>query len=416
MVVAALLKYRRVCLMLPRQEGKTEVGIRINRQILDTTTMRQTLFLAKSKRSAQKAAREKFHRLFEPSLFKVNTESVIKKSNPRAIGIIESVDKDPDRLRGGTNHYIHWSEVAFSELEKGNTVFDVVTKILMPTLRTTNGFFLAESTPNGENGWSELFSNAKDIFGGHSIRVSLSMLAEMGLVTRKEYDRIKGDNHPLVFSQEYECEMVKFSGLMYEELESWMIEPFDLPDNLNTVGVGIDWGYIDSSCMLAGYRYAGKFWIFDEIYHSKMLLEEFSRLMKEHIDLWNAQNIGAVADHDPMRIAELQRRGIPCSNADKSDVLGCRIQIKELLWKDKIRIHPRCKNLIRDLKSISWNTDTKTKREDANYNDCTWGHYDAEAALRYLVRNLLEIPETIDDEVDFSNGRRAKQDEDIWRD
>jgi hypothetical protein len=375
--------------------------------MLMTERTRSTLFLAKSKKSAQKAAREKIRRLFEPELFKVNTETIIYKKNPNAIGYIDSVDKDPDRIRGGSYHFIHWSEVAFSQLENGVTISDVVQKVLLPTFRRTNGFGLLESTANGENGWKELWDCAREVLNACTLRISLSMLAEMGLVTRAEYERIKNSTHPLIFRQEFECEWIKFAGLMYEELEDWMLEPFDIPDNIGTVGCGIDWGFIDSTCMLAGYKYKGVYWIFDEIYCSKTLLEQFAEEFKRHIGMWDAQNFACVADHDPNRIAELHKRGIPCSNADKSDVLGCRIQIKELLWKDKIRIHPRCKNLIRDLKSISWNKESTAKREDADYDECTWGHYDAEAALRYLIRNLSEIPETEDTEVDFTEGRKA---------
>jgi hypothetical protein len=407
MVVAALLKHRRLLLMLPRQEGKTEVGVRINRFILDTDKTRTTMFLAKNKKSAQKASREKIQRLFEPALFKVNTENIVNKKNPNATGIIESCDKDPDRMRGGTMHYIHWSEVAFANIESGQTIIDVATKILLPMTRKTNGFMLFESTANGENEWKDLWEDSMKIMGAHTLRVSLSMLFEMGMCSKDEYYRIKDSTHPLVFRQEYENEFVKFSGLIYDELQEYMCVPFDLPDKLNVVGIGIDWGFIDASCMLAGYRYKGKFWIFDEIYHSKMLLEEFANMIKAHTAMWDAQSIGAVADHEPDRIEELQRRGIPCGNADKSNVLGCRIQIKELLWKDEIRIHPRCKNLLRDLKSISWNEKIKGKREDADYDECSWGHYDAEAALRYLIRNLIAMGESSDEEFDFTNGMKA---------
>lgn len=407
MVAAALLKYRRVLLMLPRQEGKTEIGIRINRAMLDTDKTRNTLFLAKSKKSAQKAAREKIRRLFENDYFKVNTETIINRRNNNAIGYIDSVDKDPDRMRGGTYHYIHWSEVAFSQLENGVTIEDVVNKVLMPTLRTTNGFMLLESTSNGENGWKDLWDSAQEYLGAHTIRVALSQLVAMGLVSMAEYERIKGTTHPLIFRQEYECEWVSFAGLIYEEFTDRHVEAFDLPDNLGTVGCAIDWGFIDSTCMLAGYRYQGKFWIFDEIYCNKTLLEQFADSFKKRIALWDAESFACVADHDPNRIAELHKRGIPCGNADKADVLGNRIQIKELLWKDQLRIHPRCKNTIRDLRAIAWNQKTEAKREDADYSQCTWGHFDAEAALRYLIRNLSEIPETVDAEIDFTQGMKA---------
>jgi hypothetical protein len=407
MVASALLKHRRLLLMIPRQEGKTEIGVRITRSMLDTTQTRHTLFLAKSRKSAQKASREKFQRLFEPNLFKVNTETIINKQNPKAIGFIDSVDKDPDRIRGGTFHYIHWSEAAFSQLENGVTIDDVVQKILMPTLRKTNGFALLESTSNGENGWKDLWESAGEYLGAKTLRVSLSMLAEMGLVPRDEYERLKASTHPLIFRQEFECEWVSFAGLIYDEFSDYHIENFDLPDKIDMVACAIDWGYIDSTCMLAGYRYKGKFWIFDEIYVNKTLLAQFAEDFKARIALWGAENIACVADHDPGRIAELHERGIPCGNANKVDVLGNRIEIKELLWKDEIRIHPRCRNLIRDLKAIAWDKETASKREEADYSACTWGHFDAEAALRYLIRNLSEITETEDEELDFTQGRKA---------
>jgi hypothetical protein len=181
------MRERRLLVMLPRQEGKTEIGIRILRSMLDTNETRQCMFLAKSKRSAQKASKEKFKRLFEPNLFKVNTECIINKRNETALCYIESVDKDPDRMRGGTFSMIHWSEVAFSRFEHGVTAQDVVNKILMPTFRKTNGFAYLESTPNGANGWKEIWDNAWDIMKAKTIRVSLSMLCEIGLVSLAEY-------------------------------------------------------------------------------------------------------------------------------------------------------------------------------------------------------------------------------------
>jgi hypothetical protein len=59
------------------------------------------------------------------------------------------------------------------------------------------------------------------------------------------------------------------------------------------------------------------------------------------------------------------------------------MQIKELLFRHRILIHPRCLNLIRDLQSATWD---QKKPEEIDYSMCSWGHFDAEAALRYLVR------------------------------
>lgn len=407
LVVSQLLRKRRLLLMLPRQEGKTEIGIRIIHDMLSTDNTVQALFLAKSKTAAKKASREKFNRIFPKEFWRVNTQNVINRKNPNAICFIDSVDKEPDRMRGGTYNFIHWSEVAFSKFEHGVTHDDVINKILIPTFRKTNGFFLLESTSNGENGWKEMWDSAES-FGASTLKVSLSMLLEMGLVSRFDYDKIKAETHPLVFLQEFECEFVKFAGKIYSEFEpDFMVQEFDIPYSLDTVGVAIDWGFIDATCMLAAFIYDNTIWIFDEIYVKKTLLEEFAVSLHDKIVIWNCKKYVAVADHEPDRIAELHKRKIACSNADKSNVLGVRLQIKELFWRDKIRIHPRCRYLIKDLSAMSWDKNKESKREDADYSECTWGHYDAEAAFRYLIRNLSNIAETEKMQLDFSLERRA---------
>jgi hypothetical protein len=67
------------------------------------------------------------------------------------------------------------------------------------------------------------------------------------------------------------------------------------------------------------------------------------------------------------------------------NVLGNRMQIKELLHFDKLRIHPRCQHLIKELELATW--DPK-KEGELDYAQDPDGHFDAEAALRYLVRAL----------------------------
>ncbi len=46
-------------------------------------------------------------------------------------------------------------------------------------------------------------------------------------------------------------------------------------------------------------------------------------------------------------------------------------------------IHPRCKFLLRDIKACEWDSQ---KHGEIDYKLCTWGHFDGEAALRYLIR------------------------------
>ena len=391
MAAKILLENRRLLLCLPRQfGGKTELGVRITENIMRQDDTRQTIFLAKDRKSARRSVREKHIRIFDPKIFKVNTEIVSVRKNPKSVCYIESVDKDPDRIRGGTFGFVHWSEVAFSKIEHGHTIADVFDKVVQPTLRLSDGYALLESTNNGCNGWFDIWNNY-EMYGFKRLLVSMSMMAEMGLVDRATYDDIKRTTHPDVWRQEYECEWVTFQGKVYSEFDpnKHVTADIEFPSENTTVVFGIDWGYEDATCILFAYVKNGKVFVFDEIYERKKTLEEIFIIYGQHNGvLWHCGSIAGAADHDPQKIKELNRRNIPCKNAQKADTLGNRLQIKEKFFKNEIFIHPRCKMLLKDLTAAVWST---KKLNDLDYDQCTWGHFDAEAALRYLIRELSDF-------------------------
>lgn len=378
--------------ILPRQEGKTELGVRLEHACISNNKQtRQGLFLTKSKEAAKKMTREKLTRVFDDTIFTVNTEIIINKAREQNCIYIDSVDKRPNKLRGGTYHMIHWAEVAFSEFDHGVTVHDVYHQVLKPTLRESKGYSYLESTTNGKNGWYEMFENAKEL-GYHPVKFSLSQLVEMGLRTREEYDELKRGTPDLVFRQEYECEFVTFSGLAYEEMRPHHVwKDMPPPGHSMRSWIAIDWGYSPSAtCTLFGYVRGGRICIYDEIYGTKLLNEELANLIKQKMNQWNVFSLGGVGDHEPRSIEELTRLGIPVSPCNKVNVLGNRMEIKSLFLQDKLYIHPRCKMLLRDLEAATWDPD---KPGELNYATCSWGHYDGEAALRYFVRQFKDVVE-----------------------
>ena len=377
--------------ILPRQEGKTELGIRLLRDLTGRPFTKSSLFLAKSHASAKKMAREKFLRLFERNIFAVNTELVYHKAHPTSQVFIESVDVEPDRLRGGTYGMIHWAEVAFSKFQLGVTVMDVWDKCVGPTLKETDGFVYLESTNNGKNGWYDLWTNAKE-FGFATLRVSLSEMVHLGLVEQWEYDQLSRTTQPDVFRQEYECEFITFMGKVYPEFQPFHVL-LDMPGPRldQKVAIAIDWGYHPSAtCVLFAYIQGGQIFVFDELYETEQLPIATAEAIRAKLAHWSVTSFGAVADHEPDRNEELNRRGIACSPADKVDLLGNRVQIKELLFQNRLFFHPRCKFTLRDLDAAVWDL-KKSDKGEIDYQQCTWGHFDAEAALRYLVRELGEM-------------------------
>jgi phage terminase large subunit len=388
MAAALFFKHRRLILVLSRQYGgKTELGCRLGIDITGRPDTKSSLFLAKDHPSAKKATREKFLRLADPKKFRVNTQQIVSKKCETSALFIGSVDKEPDRLRGGTYAYVHWSEVAFSKIDKGETITGVFEKVVKPTLSLRDGYVLLETTLKGKNEFYDLYNDAK-AHRMHILHLGLSKMVEMGLVTREVYEYEKSQYHPDVFRQEFDCEWVSFLGRAYPEFTDRHIDPnMPEPEQWQNLLVAIDWGFRPSAtCVLFAYVLNGVLNIYDEHYEMEETPIETSAAIERRRIRHGGQTT-CVADHDPARIVELTRRGIPCANADKTNVMGARMQIKEALYFDKVKIHPRCEMVIRDLAAAAW--DDK-KDGEIDYSQCSWGHMDGESALRYLIRMLDE--------------------------
>lgn len=385
LAASLFFKHKKLLLSLPRQYGgKTELGVRIAHDLTSRSFTSSCMFVAKNAAARRKATREKFLRIFDPKIFSINTEIIFHKRFPTSQILMASVDKDPGSQRGGTLHFLHWSEVAFSKIDHGETIPDVWQKVFRPMLSQTDGYALLETTTNGTNGWKDLWDDHKSL-GFHRLVVPFSKMLELGLVTQEEFDKEKSEVHPLIFAQEYECEFVTFQGRAYDEFDdSIHVRDVDPPEAWQNVIAAIDWGYHPSAtCVLFGYVKEDTLYVFDEIYEHRQLIEETYESINARIQHWNLPRFACVADHEEDRNQELIRRGIGVTKADKANVLGNRLQVKEALWRKRIVIDPRCKFTRRDLLSAVWHD---RKEGDLAYETCTWGHYDAEAALRYLIR------------------------------
>lgn len=386
MAANLFFKHKKLLLSLPRQYGgKTELGVRLLHDITNRPFTSSSLFLAKSKNAAKKATREKFMRIFDEKKFSINTEQVYLREHPTSIIFIDSVDKEPDKIRGGTNSLVHWSEVAFSKVEHGVTITDVFDKILQPTGRLLDAYYLLESTNNGKNGWHDLWHNAAQ-FGFAKLCVPFWMMTEMGLISEAEYLEVKRTTQPDVFLQEFECEWVSFQGKVYPELTESHIRPCEPPEWWQLNCIAIDWGYHPSAtCVLFAYVKDGVMYVYQEHYRTEEKAIDTAAAINHYREIYKMRSIAAVGDHEQDRIDELNDRGIECSKADKVDTFGARLTIKEMLFKNELVIDPKCKNLLKDLDACIWHV---RKENDIDYDACTWGHFDGEATLRYLVRSF----------------------------
>lgn len=390
MAASLFFKHRRLILVLPRQYGgKTELGCRLGVDVISRRgrDKRTGLFLAKDHPSAKKATREKFMRLAPREIFNVNTQQISLKKQASNVMYIASVDKDPDRLRGGTYSYVHWSECAFSKIEKGESITGVFDKVVKPTLSLQDGYVLIESTLNGKNEFYSLYTDAAQ-HKMHVLHVGLGKMVELGLITQETYDYERSQYHPDVFRQEFDCEWVTFLGKAYPEFTDRHVDPeMPYPERWQTLLFAIDWGFKPSAtCVLFAYVQDGVLNVFDEHYAMEEMPIDTARAIEMRMHRHGGR-VAGVADHDLARNEELIRRGIPVAQAEKSNVMGARMQIKEALHFDTINFHPRCVNTMRDLDAAAW--DNK-KDGEIDYAQCSWGHFDGEATLRYLIRMLDE--------------------------
>lgn len=382
-------KHKRLILVLPRQYGgKTELGCQLQVDLISRPFTKSALFLAKDHSSAKKATREKFTRLCDKNLFSVNTEIIYLKKHKTSAIFLASVDKDPDRNRGGTMAAVHWSEVAFSKIDKGETITGVFDKVIKPTLSLQGGYALLESTLNGKNGFYDIYNDAK-AHKMHILHMGLGKMVELGLIAKDVYDLEKSQYHPDVFRQEFECEWVSFQGRAYPEFDEMHIDKdMAWPESWQHVLCAIDWGYRPSAtCALFAYVKGGVLNIYSEHYKMEELAIKTAAAIATHKQHHGGM-MTVVADHEPDRNEELNTRGIESALADKQNMLGARMRIKESLYFDTIRIHPRCEYLIKDLQIASWND---KKDGDLDYSVCNYGHMDAEAALRYLIKMIAVV-------------------------
>lgn len=387
LAASLFFRHKKLVVIGPRQYfGKTELGVRLAYNLISQPEASTSMFVAKNALARKKATREKFLRIFDEKRFAVNTEMIYNKKFPTAQLFMGSIDKDPGSQRGGTLNFLHLSEMAFWNIEHGETVSDVWQKVLKHLLSQKDGYCFAESTTNGFNGFKDFWDQAPE-FGFHRLKVSLSDMLNLGLISQETFDKEKREVHPLIFAQELECEWVTFQGLVYNEFDGAKhVADVAPPEEWQSVIAAIDWGWKPSAtAILFGYIHDDIVHIFDEIYAMEQRLEDTHAAITARLQHWNISKFVCVADHDLARNDELQKRGISTHLADKVNVAGNRIQIKEKLWKNQIVIHPRCTNLLKDIQHATWHP---KKEGELDNSVCTWGHWDMEAALRYLVRGL----------------------------
>lgn len=400
--VKMLAKHKLVAIMMPRQVGKTHVNVWMVREVMRQNSNAQCAFLMKDYPSIMRATREKFAKLFDPNEFKISsingiTHHNISQEANRGACFLTGVDKSPDKIRGGTMAYVGWSEVAFAKFETGTNFEDMQQQIILPMVSRTRGMIMMESTPNGSNFWRTFWENPG---GFKCIRFGLDFCIDTGALSRETVDFMQANMHPDVFKQEMECEFVAFTGRIYSEFSELNRENIPPPEPHEYVVVGVDIGFSGSnSAAIFGVWRDGILCVFDQIYVAGHRHDELAHLIDQRMQFHKVrkENYSCYTDVDEELLEEMNTRGMKVTYADKLDTFACRLSIKEALYLKKILVSPiHCKELIAEVLQATW---SEKKIDDMEYSgDPNNGHYDSEAAFRYLWRGAKlerERPESV---------------------
>lgn len=188
-------------------------------------------------------------------------------------------------------------------------------------------------------------------------------------LSKEEIDKVKELNTEDTWNLEYMAIESDFSGLLISEFEyKTHVGVYETPRPMFYVRA-IDWGISHpTTCLFIGVDLDNKFvYVFDEFVKSNYLIEESCRsiLEKSHGKNYEWTVIDPSTNKRNSQTSftdkdEFSRNGIFCIPGDNRD-RGIDI-MKMFFKKNKIKIHPNCKNLIAEIRNY--------QRGDKEGDDC----------------------------------------------
>jgi hypothetical protein len=306
-------------------------------------------------------------------------------------------------LRGGAAHLVILDEVGLMDDFK-HVLYDVVA----PMTLTTQGRILIATTPPRSPGHESALIHedwaARTLVSKFTLRDAphipysekVRILEQCGEKTARIPGILDGSLEPetTTAKREYFCDFVTdASSAVVPEFDDQarkdIVKNFEIPPYRDCY-VAMDPGMVDATGVLFAYwdfRRA-KLVIEDEwVERHANTVQIATALRTKEEELWNGkQPFMRISDVDKRLIADLmQLHGLAFSPANKKDSDASINLMRVMVSGREIEIHPRCVNLIRQLKNAVWNrrqSDFERSEIDA--------HYDLVAALKYLCRGLIK--------------------------
>jgi hypothetical protein len=417
--VASLPKAKKICILSSRQIGKSywSVGHTLEFLIKNPNTIGR--IVAPTLSNCNDIVGDNLTKITEdaPKEFITRKRSDMRwelsNGSSLRLGALERSNVD-QMNRGGNASLIIYEECGFV---KSDDFLYGVNSVLGPQLLRSNGKELFVSSPP-ENPDHALITQIKpeceslgtffkftvldspSIKPAHVLEAAIrsgcalsdgfiNLIKEGKITSENVYEEAYRTNSQLseAFQREFLAEVIRPTSRMvipdFSETSRHVAEFFE-PSSCNW-SITIDWGGVrDKTCaILHTYEYMSNLdLIVDErVFDANT---STSSIVAEIRNSWmSSKNITAIwADVHGQTQVDLTSLGFPVMLPQKSDWLGSVQALAVKFTLNQITVHPRCKFLIRSLKSGMFN---KTRTDFERSEEL--GHCDALACLMYAVRS-----------------------------
>ncbi len=325
------------------------------------------------------------------------------------------------RLRGVNGEHAQYLRGTSADLiiiDEGGIVDDLkslINDVALPMTLTTNGKIIIATTPpktpghysaqlyeelSGAGAYVKLTLRDADHI---SYAVKCEMLREVGENPERIAGILAGELEPetTTAKREFFCEFVtdESSAVVPEfnlAAQREIVRETVRPDYFDAY-VGMDPGMRDRSGLLFGHVdfLNGTVVIEDEalLPRNQSSTGGIAKCIKDkERGLWGdfKEPFLRVSDVDLRLQADLLTlHKLRFISADKRNSIGAINVMRDLVRERRLVIHPRCVNLIRQLRNAIWNRKaTDFDRPGGNSEESIDGHFDLVAALKYMVRHI----------------------------
>jgi hypothetical protein len=385
---------RKFVLLCSRRLGKTHTMCVLALMQAMSKPKSKILFITYSFKAARDIVQPIFSKLLEDCpqelrpVYRVQEGKYVLKNG--SVIALHGADKSPDGIRGQEAELVIIDEAAFV-----SNLSYMLQSVILPMLMLVNGRCLMATTPP-----KTLDHDFVDVLGEAEANnaVVKKTVYDCPRITPKmieEYKREAGGSLSIDWRREYELALIPDSdNLVLPEFSEEMAEKLavEVPRTAwADCYVGMDLGFTDDTALVFAW------WDFE---NARLVVEDELIIKKENTrdiaakikakeaDLWgNKAPYKRVADHNnPQLIYDLNSlHGLSFGKANKDAGKEPMInKVRLAIASEQILVHPRCRNLIAQMKYARWKDEGKTTFD----RSANFGHFDLVDALILLWNSI----------------------------